>query len=241
MHVAFVTPAWRRYAVTRLALAQRAHLRDELAARGVTATCIVVADDQNLDIAESFGFDTIEMSNEHLGAKVNAGFALAAQQEADYIAFIGSDDWMHIDLFEELGQNRVYAGHEITVIDLIYGVGKHLGWRGRFGVPPWFIPRGALERCSFQPCNPQATHGMEFEISCALNEAGVRWRFDDPHAMSRVDFKSDVGMTSYEQITRALAGDDFARPFRELDRWYPPRLTNMALETHHLFAEAVAA
>jgi glycosyltransferase involved in cell wall biosynthesis len=224
LHVAFVTPAVGRFAVTRLALAQRANLRDELALRGVTATCVVIADDENLDIAREYGFDTIERENV-LGRKVNAGFELAGKQGADYIAFIGSDDWMHPDLFSPLGANRVYAGHEITVIDLLTGQAKHLGWRHRHGVPPWFIPSGALERCNFRPCEDVATEGMEFQIGRWLGD--LQWYMHDPHPMTRVDFKSDEGLTSYEQITRAVAGKE--GKIGELEHWYSSDLVNMAL------------
>jgi hypothetical protein len=224
MHVAFVTPAAGRFAVTRLALAQRANLRDELALRGITATCVVIADDENLEIAREYGFDTIEMDNTYLGRKVNAGFELAGKQGADYIAFIGSDDWMHLDLFSPLGANRVYAGHEITVVDLPSGRAKHLGWRDKRGVPPWFIPAGALERCDYRPCEDEATHGMEFQIGRWLGE--LQWYMHDPHLMTRVDFKSDEGMTSYEQITRAVDGEE--GELGELGDWYPADLITMA-------------
>lgn len=236
-----MTPAWGRPAVSRLALAQRAHLRDELASRGITATCVVIADDENLDIARDYGFDTIEMDNRYLGRKVNAGFEFAAEQEPDYVAFIGSDDWMHPDLFEPLGENCVYAGHDITVIDLVSGRGKHLGWRHRYGVPPWFIPTAALKHCGYHPCVAESEHGMEFQIATSLLQSGIRWRFDDPHPASRVDFKSDVGMTGYDQITRALNGQEIRRPFSKLDRWYPVTLTNMALALHEEMSVAEVA
>src|SRR3954464_9355536 len=94
-------PAWRRFAVTRLCLAQKKHLVRHLAARGITASVVVVADDENLDIAAEYGFDTVEQKNV-LGLKVNDGIEYACDNDADYVAFVGSDDWIHPDFFDSL-------------------------------------------------------------------------------------------------------------------------------------------
>src|SRR4051812_9717831 len=96
MQVGLVIPAWRRYAVTRLCLAQKQHLVAALAARGITCHVVVVADDDNLDIAASYGFATVEQQNV-LGRKVNDGFQHCWERGADYVAFVGSDDWVHED------------------------------------------------------------------------------------------------------------------------------------------------
>src|SRR5205085_1379884 len=46
LNVWIVTPAWRRYAVTELVLAQWGWLRDHLAPRGLAVSAVVVADDE---------------------------------------------------------------------------------------------------------------------------------------------------------------------------------------------------
>lgn len=55
--VLFVTPAWKRYELTRLCLWQRRLACDSLFEAGIYATSVVIADDDNLDIAREFGFD----------------------------------------------------------------------------------------------------------------------------------------------------------------------------------------
>jgi len=80
-----VSPAWQRYAITRLALAERRWLCDELAARGHTANSVIVSDDDNLDIAAEYGFPTVERDNSDLGERFNAGYKYAADQGADLI------------------------------------------------------------------------------------------------------------------------------------------------------------
>ena len=74
MNLWLVSPAWRRFDVTRLALAERRWLCDELATRGITANSVIVADDENLDIAREYDFHTITMDNSDLGLRFNAGY-----------------------------------------------------------------------------------------------------------------------------------------------------------------------
>jgi len=239
MHVAFVSPAWRRFSVTRLALSQRAHLVAELAARGITATCVIVADDENLDIAADHGFQTVEMGNEYLGAKVNAGFRRAGELGADFVAFVGSDDWMHSSLFEPLEaisddeHPPIVTGHQITVCDLVGARLRVLGERGRFGVPPWLLPRWLLERAGFDVVDGKRRRGMEIGIVHRLELATRTWLFHDPHPLGRVGFKCDLNMTPYRLVAGSLGiGDEVYEPWRVLERAYPRSLVELARSTH---------
>ena len=51
----FITPAFRRYELTAVCLEQHQRVIDELAKSGIEAHQVVVADDENLDIARSRG------------------------------------------------------------------------------------------------------------------------------------------------------------------------------------------
>jgi len=241
VHVWFVTPAWRRFAVTRLAFAQRRHLCDELAVRGIAANCVVIADDENIEIAGEFGFPAIEMDNTYLGKKVNAGFRYAAEQGADFVAFCGSDAWMHEDLFDALlidTQPPIISGHAMAVVDLENARMRNASTRGRYGCPPWFIPRWVLEASQYHPVSGSMTRGLELGIVHGLNCA-PEWKFHDPHPLARIDFKSDVNMTPY-----AAAGNPRAQ---EVDAWgslaehYPQHLIALAMKTHLNQPELVTA
>jgi len=192
MRLTFVTPAWRRSTVTRLVLAQRRHLCDALSSRGITAGCIVVADDDNLDVAREFGFDTLERAN-LLGYKINEGFRIAAAQGADYVSFVGSDDWMHPDLFDlGLMDGRVVTGSKLCQYDLSTHVSKIVGTRSPFGVIPWLIPATAVED---KMVSDHLEHGIDLELGLRLS--ALDWVFHDPHPLARVDFKSNLNMTPY--------------------------------------------
>jgi glycosyltransferase involved in cell wall biosynthesis len=244
MDVWLVIPAWRRPAVTRLCLAQKQHLAAAAAARGITCRIVVVADDENLEIAEEHGFDTVNQTNT-LGRKVNDGFEYACARGADYVAFVGSDDWLHEDTLDGLveqpkGRPRIVAGHRIAVVDLEQGRLRRLGVRGPTGVSPWFIPRWALARCGFRPAHDDRASGMEGSIHQNLGP-DPDWVFHDPHDLVRVDFKTDLNMTPYDRVSRLLGYGDEVEPWGLLAERYPMDLVGLAYETHKQIAlEAVA-
>lgn len=240
-----VTPCWRRPAITRLAFLQRAQLETELAASGVTCRTVVIADDENLDLAAEFGFDALERPNV-LGLRVNDGFEYAAREGASHVCFIGSDDWLHVDFFADvdgLRRDQVLAGHHIAIVDMETGFLRRLGVRGPQGVSPWLISVGLLAKSGYRPVPEDATRGMEGHLHRALLDA--EWVFHDPHDLTRVDFKSAVNMTPYQRVNRLLGYGDEEVAWPVLAERYPTRLVNAAFETfdaiRNEWAGAVAA
>lgn len=252
MRLVLVTPAWRRYDVTRLCLAQRAHLRGALAGRGIEATTLVVADDDNLDIAAEFGCETLERPNVPLGRKWNDGLEAACLAlEADYVTVVGSDDWVHPDVFSRLPRDEyagpdlsgnieavvwraapeVVCGREIALVDLSSGRLRRCRSRGRYGVIPWLFPRVALRRSRYRPVGEAAAQGLDGSLVAGL---GVRpeWVFHDPHPYCRVDFKSDVNLNSFDKIADAIGyGPVEPDPWTTLADHYPAELVQLARDT----------
>lgn len=246
MLIGLVTPAFRRYAVTRLCLAQRAVLRDELAGRGHELLNVVVADDENLDTARGHGFATVEQDNTRIGRKFNDGMEYAAREGADFISVAGSDDWVHADLFSQLPADsmpepdlsdgffiwnpeapQVTTGRSILLVDLASGRARHCLARGKTGVIPWVFPRKALEPSGFRPVKDEAMRGLDGSMVAGL---GVRpnWIFHDPHPFTRVDFKSAQNLNSYSLIAGAIGeGPEFS-PWAGLREHYPARLVDQA-------------
>lgn len=258
----FVSPAWRRFSVTRLALAQRRWLCDELAARGLTANGVIVADDENLEIAAEFGFATVELGNEYLGARFNAGIEYACVEGgADFIVHIGSDDWAHPDLFKKLpatvagppeltadspvvfwdGSPEALTGWEITIVDLRVGRMQRCRVRGRYGVIPWVLPRKLLEPSGFRPIHDRLNRGIDGSL-IAVMRVRPTWVFHDPHPLCRVDFKSEMNLTPYPGLAANLGvGAEVDDPWSALAEQYPADLVELARATHMEMATAVAA
>jgi hypothetical protein len=223
-----VIPAWKRENVTRLCLAQKQDLCRELAPRGITASVVVVADDGNLDVADEYGFDSIRQENV-LGLKVNDGFEYACNRGADYVAFCGSDDWIHPDLCERVlsARGRVLSGDLIAIVDCPRGKLRHISVGGHEGVSPWFVPRAVLEPLRFRPAQDERTAGMEGSLRKSLTET-LAWDFSDPHKLCRVDFKTDANMSQYAPISKMLGYGSEEDAWETLATKYPQPLVEMA-------------
>lgn len=214
---------------------------------------LVVADDDNLDLAAEFGFDTLEVSNDLLGRKWNDGIGHALRElDADYVTVVGSDDWVHPDVFDVLpadvaphpmptaevpvvmwsdNQPEATTGREIALVDLASGRLRRCRSQGRYGVIPWVFPRVALERCGGRPVAETAQRGLDGSLVAGLG-IQPQWVFHDPHDLCRLDFKSDVNLNSYETITAAIGyGPEETDPWALLATRYPADLVEMARET----------
>lgn len=244
--IAFVSAAWRRYEITRLALAQRAHLIGVLAGQGCEATQVVVADDENLDIAREFGFHTLNRPNDRLGFKFNEGIEFAVRElGAGHIVLIGSDNWMHEALFERLplevaefptptaeqpfvawsGEAEMTTGRQIAVADTRRGVITICHTGNRYGVIPWVLPSKAFESTGYRPILDNLNTGIDGSLIAGL-ERRPRCVFSDPHPFARVDFKSEVNLNSYDSLRRgAGVGDEM--PIEALRDYYPAELVGM--------------
>lgn len=233
-----VSPAWGRFAVTRLALAQRAHLAGELAPRGIDCQAVIVANDENLDIAEEFGFATVVMDNDSgVGRKFNAGFRYAAEQGADWLVHIGSDDWVHPDVFGpllEMDEPHILTGRRIAFLDLLTGVMCRRVIGGPHGVIPWVVPRVLMEASGFQPIRPDRYRGMDgFLIrGLAKQRRRLTWKFHDPNDLARIDFKSDVNINTFRGLPSSLTKDAAPDPWGALAERYPAHLVQMAQAVH---------
>lgn len=222
MLVWLVIPASGRFPVSDLCFRQIAWLRDQLAGRGITCHPVVVADDLNLDIAEANGLATIEYTGP-LGDRVNEGFISAAEANADWVCFTGSDNWLHPDLFVLMG-DKVITGDWITMVDLETGEGTVVGQGLREGLPPWFIPMRALQRCGFLPIPSGEAKGIEGHLIRAL-ECGFREAVGHPAA--RVDFKTAENLSPYRALRHLGEQVD---PWPLLGEVYPAALVAEARE-----------
>ena len=239
MQLWVVSPAWGRFAVTRLALAQRAHLAGVLAARGIDCHSLVVADDENLEVAAEFGAVGLEHPNDPLSDKCNAGLRHAGEQGADWVVWIGSDDWIHPDVFDaidlDLGPHMarsILAGSRIAVVDMLRPRLRVCTPRGRMGVIPWVIPREMLAPSGWSPLLPGKDRGLDGWLVRGMRSSRVKpgWLKHDPHDMARVDFKSTVNLNSYEALG-GLSGGPEMDPWPALAEHYPAHLVDLARAT----------
>src|SRR6185369_1212836 len=151
----FVTPAFRRFELSQVCFAQRAAAIKRLDELGIDASCVVVADDENLDIARSFGFAVVEVDNRWLGRRFNEGYAFAAEEGVDYIVPIGSDSWLDTEFFAD----GLPAGRGVLTSRLYASVDERgsrlspLEIAASPGVGPHVVAVSLLEDTAYRPVN----------------------------------------------------------------------------------------
>lgn len=90
----FLVPTHGRLELTAICLRQLRRTCDSLDAEGLHASAVVVACDENLDIARELGFGTVERDNDLLGRRWNDAYQAASIAGVSHVIPFGSDDWI---------------------------------------------------------------------------------------------------------------------------------------------------
>jgi hypothetical protein len=163
----FVIPAHGRLEKTAACLRQLKRtcetLKDDY---GLTASAVVVADDENLDVARDLGFAALSRDNEPLGRKWNDGYQYACWNgEADYVVPLGSDDWIDPVILTDLPGPGEIRCHRLSAI--VREDGERISplkiwYDGGDGVR--IFPRQVLERVKFRPAEDSRNRAIDTSI-----------------------------------------------------------------------------
>lgn len=239
----FVTPAWRRFELTRVVLEQRRRVIDFLAQRDVEARCAVVANDLNAEIAASLGFDVVHRKNYALGRRFNDGIEYAARQGAEWIVPIGSDSFLDpaylFPLPDEhtLRSSTLYAVAEPTRLGRLKV--PHAG-----GVGPYMIPRAHLPP-SMRPADDWRKRGIDNSTLRGLKRGWTR-EWADLHPWQYVGFRrpgvdaTHPQLNPYDKLYARVGVSEDHDVAEVLSEHYPPDLVDRALAACSV-AEVVAA
>jgi len=220
----FVTPAWKRYELTALCLDQRLDVIRTLAAKGIEARCVVVADDENLDLARERGFDTVEAPNV-VSDKFNAGMEFAGRNGAAWIVPIGSDSWIDPAYFLGLHSNVTRTSQfycHVTADKLGEARVRRLG-----GAGPYVLHRSMLEQVGFRPARPGLMRHVDASTLAGLAKP-PEFRVLNLHPYQYVGFRVEPYITSYGSLMRAWGVREHADPWAVLARHYPAGLVERA-------------
>ena len=221
----FVTPAYQRFELTALCLDQRADVIRTLARHGVQARCVVIADDDNLDLARARGFDIVERDNEWLGRKFNDGIQYAAKHGADWIVPIGSDSWIDPAYFLPLPTGRetrtspAYCAVTGTSLAEL-SVGGH-------GAGPYMFPRRLLARSRFRPAKDEIIRHVDSSTIRGIGQP-IRWKPRTLHPFQYIGFRGTPTITSYKSLVNAWGVAEHPDPWSILGEHYPPDLVERA-------------
>lgn len=201
MSVWLVSPAFGRLAVSALVYNQRAWMLEQLRSAGVECEALIVADDENLELARERGLLTLEHPNLPLGRKVNAGIQHAVEHGASHVAFVGSDSIYLPDVFRDLppeavGYGRWYAlavrRRGLIVCDVPH--------------PTWALnvyPRKMLVRVHGYPCTDHLNKGLDGAIRSNLQRRVTYVeRLIDVDQLQTVTLRSDEQITSTDSLER---------------------------------------
>lgn len=224
----FVVPARGRFDLARVCFSQLRRTCDELAADfNISASAVIASDDDNLDIAREFGFETVESKNV-LGRRINDGYETAGRAGADFMAPLGNDDWVDP---KWIGSHPLPRDGEVRCAKLSAVVsedGKHLAnlripYRGGDGVR--IFPRNMLEKVGFRPVEDERERAIDTSMFRKLTKELKRYPrvvYHDRHPLQIVDFKSSLSqITSYESCCTYKYGREMNQPFRLLAKHYP--------------------
>jgi len=226
----FVTPAWQRYGIVEICLEQRRRVIEELAAHGIEAHQVVIADDENLDIARAAGAEIVVRDNEMVGRKFNDGMEYAGKHGAEWIVPIGSDSWIATDYFLPLVKPRLtltspaYAVVTPTTLAQLTVAPLRLA----HSAGPYVFHRSLLEPCDFRPSAEDSNMVDTSTIAGIERHTPIRWQVRTLHPFQYVGFRIPPMMTTYHSLWRRWGVAELNPPWPTLRRYYPRDLVERA-------------
>jgi len=219
----FVTPAFQRFELTAICLEQRKRVIESLAASGVEAHQVVVADDENLDIARALGFDVVEQSNEWLGRKFNDGQEYAGKHGAEWIVPIGSDSWVDPAYFLPLPNPKLTrtSGMYIPVEPTRLAELKV----GGVGAGPHMFHRSLMAPVGFRPAPDKISRNTDHNTIRGLRRP-VRWEWRDLHPYQYVGFRVAPYITEYDRLWHRWGVQERKDPWAALAKNYDTDLVD---------------
>lgn len=239
MSLWFVTPAWQRYELTAVCLEQRRRAIEELRAVGIDAYQVVIADDENLDIARSVGAAIIECPNfasdgdTILGRRWNLGTEFAAREGAEWFVQIGSDSWIDPAFFVPLLDpdgptltSTTYAAvlpNRIACLSVSPKALEH-------AAGPYVFHRSLLEASRFAPCEERSLFTDTSTVAGIERSNGrrIEWQTRDVQRFQYVGFRMAPLMTTYKALKRRWLVRESLRPWELLRLFYPEDLVEQA-------------
>lgn len=226
----FVTPAWRRFELTAVCLEQRRRVIEDLGTQGlgepnIEARCVVVADDENLDIARSLGFDTVEQNNDWLGRKFNDGIEYAARQGAEWIVPIGSDSWIDPAYFLPLPDPALTRSSGMYAAVTADRIGYLDVANPKNPAGPHMIHRSRLPE-SLRPAIDERNRYIDSATLAGLSD--LRWEMRDLHPLQYIGFRGEPHLTSYDRLYRAWGVRESTDPWTDLATVYMQDLVTRA-------------
>jgi hypothetical protein len=206
----FITPVWKRYELTEIVLKSRRRVCDELANHNISASSVIIGDDDNLDIARSLGFAVVERDNEFLSRKFNDGYEYAFDNAFDYCYPVGSDSILTADQFiHNVGRDTPIASHYYTMIHASGMERIDVQIKVPGGIGPLIIPVPMLRKFP-RPIPEDMRRGCDNAARQTILRADIVIETREEHQWEHVAFQSGITqITDYERIRRVYQAEVF--------------------------------
>jgi len=221
----FITPVWQRYELTEIVLRSRKLVCDELEKHGISASSVIIGDDDNLDVARSLGFHVVERDNEYLSRKFNDGYEFAYDNGYDYCYPVGSDSILTADQFvDNLGKDLPVASHFYSMIHYTGAERIDVKIKVPGGIGPLIIPVPMLGKCR-RPIPQDLRRGCDNAARQTILTMESRMLTRENHQWEHTAFQSGITqITDYERIRRFYRADTYDIDFgifRSIEQLYP--------------------
>jgi len=230
----FITPAFHRANISEIVFQQRAEMLHKLHEAGHEAQAVVVADDENIELANQHGFATVVTKNDYLGRKWNEGYQLAAREGADYVCPVGSDSWLDPEFIISY-LNEPWEGR-VVVSSRHYSVVHETGRkRGQFlveyeGGTTMFFSTESIRHCRYRPVRERIQSGCDGSTLQSLNLPGKpTFLINEAHQLETVAFQTSPQITSYDNLVKRWGVGETtnqAKVFTDLEAHYPKPLVD---------------
>ena len=244
-------PAHGRLRLAQICMRQLRRTCDALQTEGIDAAAVVVADDENLDVAAELGFATVERDNQFLSRKFNDGIQLALDPKhnphpADYVVPMGSDDWVDHRLFLDLPPRDTMVGFQRLAVVREDGreiTSRQLNYQGGAGIR--IYPAALMQPFGYRPADPDRKRACDTSILTNLARHHgplMRVQHRHLHDYQIVDWKSPAEqLNSYAEIAAVFRAATTADPFDVLADVYPAAALDEMRALYATRAELVAA
>lgn len=223
----FVTPAFRRYELSAVCFDQRLRVMAELEREGIAARCVVIADDENLDLARERGFEIVEQDNEWLGRRFNDGIEYAFRHGASRVIPIGSDSWIDPAYFLPMApRHRAMTSGLYCVVESAR-LGE-INVRDIKGAGPYVLDRSLMRMTHYRPAKDEITHGVDSSTIAGIGLGRIRWTWRDLHPFQYVGFRGTPHISSYDGLMSKWGVREHDDPWAILARHYPLDLVERA-------------
>jgi len=233
-----VTPCWKREEIT-LFVAKELKWVQEYCNGIININVVFIGNDENLNIAKKYDFHTVYTDNNFLGKKFNDGYEYAFKNGADAVVPIGSDSWVHPEVFIKTSQIQIkntilYSKNHAMIneygnkIGLIQSKPTNNNYNK---CPLLFYPRDLMVKNNFRPCDERISRGCDrstIENIVLKNKQVSFIKNNDINDVQYLAFKNkNVQIWQYSDYKLQFL-KQLDNPFDYIEIYYPNEIAKLA-------------